>query len=148
MTLSKPRVPYRAETEAEREERKRLAREKGLSKACGCIVHEGPCWAHTNKILKATNQEWFQDLLSKNCDLELGCKGFIMRDQPRISALRHALGSHYIDVVPDELRTRAYVFALSEQQLMHPSIQRWIELKLFRSEPIVSHPGCYMIIEA
>lgn len=148
MTTSKPRIPYRAETEAERLERIERVRQKGLSKICTCIDHEGPCWAHTNKMLKATNQEWFQDLLSKNCDLELGCRGFIMRDQPRITALRHALESHSIEAVPDELRTRAYVFALSERQLMHPSIQRWVELGLFISQPIEGHPGAHLLIEA
>lgn len=147
MTDVKPRRPYRAETEAEKEERRQQARAKGLSKMCGCTIHEGPCWAHTNKILKKINQEWFQDLLAKNCDLELGCRGFIIKDQPRIAGLRHALASHYIEIIPDEMRAPAYVFAMSEHQLTHPSIQRWIELKLFVARPIDEYPGFYAIIE-
>ena len=147
MTTRKPHAPYRSETEAEREERKRQARERGLSKTCTCTVHEGPCWVYMNRLYKASTQEWFQNLLSKNCNLELGCRGFIMRDQPRITALRHALESHHIEAVPDDMRTRAYVFALSERQLMHPSIQRMIDLKLFASMPIEGHPGAHLLIE-
>lgn len=130
-TSEKPRTRYRAETEAERAERIERARQQGLSKMCSCTTHEGPCWAHTNKLLKAMNRDWFQDLLDKNCDLELGCQGFIVRDQPRISGLCHALSMHSIEIVPLELCPPLYVFRMSGRQIMHPSIQRWIKLRLF-----------------
>jgi hypothetical protein len=147
-TPATPRPRYRSETEIERLARIEQARAQGLSKMCSCTIHEGPCWAHKNKLEKAMNQEWFQEkILTARCDLALGCAGFSIKERQRIADLRHALEMHYIEVIPEALRAPAHVFALSERQLMHPSIQRWIELTLFAAQPLEGHPGAYLLIE-